>query len=453
MKVLVRSSSIKTGLEALSQWQLRPRTLERLLPGWMGMQVNRLPESIESGAELELATRGFAGARRRWRTCFEAVDPETGFREVLREGCLRSWTLERRFRAEGEGSSRCEEHLAYSGTLGRPGLESRFINALDWRHIRMRNDLARHGAGSSRPLRVLISGASGMVGCALATFLASGGHEVRRLVRRAARPGSGEFSWDPARGEIDHAAFEGVDAVVNLSGAGIADARWTSQRMQLLHDSRVDSTRLLAETLVATGCRAVMINASATGYYGDRPAGVVQDDDAPGQGFLPETCIAWEGAAESAREAGLRVVSLRIGVVIAFGGGILGKLRRPVLLGMAGPIGSGRQGMSWIAIDDLLGIVLQAIDDDRFTGPINAVAPEPVDNRRFMRTMGRVLRRPTVAVLPSFMARAIFGKMGEEALLQGAFVHPERLGQLGFGFDFPDLESALRFELGRTSMR
>ena len=219
--------------------------------------------------------------------------------------------------------------------------------------------------------RVLVTGSSGLVGQALCCFLESGGHEVRRLVRRQPDSASGEFAWDPARGEIDLAAFEGVHAVVNLAGASLVEKRWTPERMELLQSSRVASTKLVAESMTRVGTSAALLNASATGYYGDRPEGEVCESDAPGTGFLARTCVAWERAADPAREAGVRVACLRIGVVVARAGGVVGKLRTPVLLGVAGPVGSGRQGMSWIALDDLLGVVLHAIESDRYEGPIN----------------------------------------------------------------------------------
>jgi hypothetical protein len=389
---------------------------------------------------------------RRWLTRFEQVDRAHGFTEELLEGCVPSWSLTRKFREESPETSRLEEHVKYThGMFFGRKLEDKIVQALDWRHRRTRQDLARHKEVGMPVRRVLVTGSSGLVGQALCCFLESGGHEVRRLVRRQPDSASGEFAWDPARGEIDLAAFEGVHAVVNLAGASLVEKRWTPERMELLQSSRVASTKLVAESMTRVGTSAALLNASATGYYGDRPEGEVCESDAPGTGFLARTCVAWERAADPAREAGVRVASLRIGVVVARAGGVVGKLRTPVLLGVAGPVGSGRQGMSWIALDDLLGVVLHAIENERYEGPINVVAPQAIDNRGFIRMMGRVLSRPTIAPLPAFVARALFGKMGEEALLQGSFAAPRRLEELGFRHDFPDLESALRFELGRLA--
>lgn len=454
MKTLVRSSSIDSPLEELARWQLRPATLGRLIPPWLGARVTRLPESIHDGAMLELRVRCGLARARRWATRMERVNPVSGFSEVLVEGPLSEWSLERRFREESPATSRLEEHVSFShGIMGGRRLEERFLQVLNWRHRRTRQDLARQREVPMALGRMLLTGASGLVGKALCSFLEAGGHEVRRLVRREGDASRGEFHWDPVRGVIDVSAFEGVDSVVHLAGAGIADRRWTSARMELIRASRIDSTRLIAETIAGLSHAPSLVCASAAGFYGNRPDGTVDERDEAGSGFLAETCSAWEGAAQPAREAGSRVVHLRIGVVVAGAGGAVAKMRGPVLAGIAGPLGHGRQGMSWIALDDLLGVVLHASADDRYSGAINVVAPQRTDNRTFIRTLGKVLSRPTLAPMPAFVARMLFGRLAEEALLTGAFVQPRRLAELGFRFDFADLEEALRFELGRASRR
>ena len=248
------------------------------------------------------------------------------------------------------------------------------------------------------------------------------------------------------------AAFEGVDAVVNLSGAGIADARWSAARKELIERSRVDSTSLLARSIASLGDRApALISSSAVGYYGNRPTGTCSEDEPAGTGFLPRTCVRWEEACQPAIDAGARVVKLRIGVVLAWGGGALAKLKGPASLGLSGPIGTGSQGMSWIALDDLVGIIVNAIVDDRFTGPINCVSPNPVSNRAFMRTLGSVMRRPAILPLPAFVARTAFGEMAQEALVEGVYAEPSVLARLGYRYLFEDLSSAFAFELGQLS--
>jgi uncharacterized protein (TIGR01777 family) len=456
MGVFVRSVSFDQSRAELSRWHLRSTALLRLVPAWSGVRVVSLPEALEDGAKVELDVPIPPFRRKRWHSLIEDVSDD-GFFDVQEAGPFKAWRHHHRLLEKPGGTSRLEDHVEFEfaepwplSAIGRRVLDAGLIRTFAWRHLRTGNDLQRHHETGWAARRVLVTGSSGLVGQALCAFLETGGYEVRRLVRRAPRPGGREFAWDPARGELDRTALEGVDAIVHLAGAGVADKRWTAERMALIRDSRVESTRLLADAIAEMGSDApALVAASAVGFYGDRPGDEVDEASAPGDGFLSRTCVEWEAAADPVRAAGGRAVHLRIGVVVAGGGGALAKLRRPVLLGVAGPIGSGRQGMSWIALDDLLAIIQHAIVDERFEGPVNAVAPEPIDNRGFMKSMGRVLRRPTIAPMPAFAARMLFGQMGEEALLQGAFVVPRRLRDLDFRYDFPELDDALRFELGR----
>jgi len=299
------------------------------------------------------------------------------------------------------------------------------------------------------PQRVVITGASGLVGSSLAGFLATRGHRVDGLVRRPPEAGSTDIRWDPATGTIDAAALEGADAVVHLAGESIAAGRWTPAHKRVVLRSRTDGTRLLAETLARLRRPPrVLISASAVGYYGDRGAEPLSEDSAAGRGFLADVCQAWEAAADPARRAGIRVVHPRIGMVLAAAGGALARMLTPFKLGLGGVVGNGRQYMSWIALDDLVGALHHLIFTDSISGPVNAVAPGPVTNREFTKTLSRVLRRPTLVPLPAPMVRLLFGEMGQALLLDGARVLPARLQASGFRFLYPDLESALRSELG-----
>lgn len=455
MGTFIRSTSFEQPRAELARWHLQSTALLRLVPAWSGVRVLTLPPRLEDGAIVELDVPIPPLRRKLWRSLIKDVG-EGGFRDIQESGPFKAWDHHHRLVEREDGSSRLEDHVHFEfkepwplTVVGRRVLESGLIRTFNWRHQRTTNDLRRHHEAGWPAPRVLITGSSGLVGTALRAFLQTGGWEVRTLVRREPRLEAGEYRWDPAAGTLDRAALEGVDAVIHLAGAGIADERWTEARMQVIRDSRVDSTRLIAQAVADCGPRPpALICASATGFYGNRPEGEVDEASEPGTGFLAETCVAWEQAAAPAREAGVRVASIRIGVVVASGGGALAKLRTPVLTGLAGPVGSGRQGMCWIALDDLLAVLQTAVLDERYEGPINAVAPEPIDNRTFMRTLGRVLRRPTIAPLPAPMVRLLFGRMGQEALLEGCLVRPGRLVELDFRHDFPELDDALHFELG-----
>jgi hypothetical protein len=300
-------------------------------------------------------------------------------------------------------------------------------------------------------MNVLVSGATGLIGSALAPFLSTLGHDVRRLVRSGPAKGGNEVFWDPARGTIDAGALDGLDAVVHLAGENIAGGRWTEKQKGRIRDSRVQGTRLLCQTLAGLKQPPrTLICASAIGYYGDRGDELLAENSTSGANFLAEVCRQWEQAAEPAVKAGLRVVHLRFGVVLSAGGGALAKMLLPLRLGVGGRIGSGRQYMSWITLDDAVGAIGHALITDSLRGPVNAVTPHPVTNLEFTKTLGKVLSRPTILPLPAAAARLVLGQMADELLLASARVVPTRLLESGYAFRFPQLEPALRHVLGKT---
>jgi uncharacterized protein (TIGR01777 family) len=296
-------------------------------------------------------------------------------------------------------------------------------------------------------MNILVTGASGLIGTALGPSLTSRGHEVTRLVRGQSPSEGKSARWDPMAGSIDASALAGVDAVVHLAGENIAE-RWTAAKKARIRDSRVKGTQLLCETLTRLPSPPkVLVSASAIGYYGDRGEETLTDDSPPGRGFLPEVCRAWEAAAEPARQQGIRVVHLRLGVVLSAAGGALAKMLPLFRLGLGGVLGSGRQYMSWIALDDVVGAIQHAIVTDALQGPTNAVAPNAVTNQEFTKTLGKVLGRPTAIPLPAFGARLMFGEMADELLLASARVQPTKLLASGYQFRYPELEDALRHVL------
>ena len=316
---------------------------------------------------------------------------------------------------------------------------------------RARRDAARHALAAGRRLRVAISGASGLVGGRLVTFLEGGGHEVWALVRRPPRDGAREIPWTPGDPRADLRTAEGLDAIVHLAGENIAGGRWTPTRKQAIRSSRVDGTRALAESLARLERPPrVLVSASAIGFYGDRGDELLNERSPPGAGFLPETCLAWEAATQPARAVGVRVVCMRIGVVLSRAGGALAKMLPIFRLGVGGPIGSGRQWMSWIGLDDLVAALHFVMLREDLSGAVNATAPGAVRQRDFARTLGRLLHRPAFAPLPALAVRLLMGEMGQRLLLEGARVLPARLREAGFSFFEPDLHAALEWELGRV---
>ena len=302
--------------------------------------------------------------------------------------------------------------------------------------------------------KIAVTGATGLIGSALATFLRGRGHEVTGL-RRAAAGGGADPSaptWDPGSPSLSGDALDGVEAVVHLAGENIAGGRWTAARKARIRDSRVVGTRHLSEALAGLARPPrTLVAASAIGFYGDRGDETVDESSDPGEGFLPEVSREWEEAATPARDGGIRVVHLRIGIVLTPAGGALGQMLLPFRMGVGGVIGSGRQYMSWVALDDVLSGILHALENDRLTGPVNMVAPHPVTNAEFTKTLGRVLRRPTILPMPAFGARLAFGEMADALLLASTRVAPAQLEASGFAFGYPDLEQALRHVLERPA--
>jgi len=298
-------------------------------------------------------------------------------------------------------------------------------------------------------MRILVSGASGLVGSALVPALAAAGHAVGRFVRLGPRrppgtAGPADVEWDLATGHIDTARIEGADAVVHLAGANIAGERWTDHFRERIRHSRIDGTRILAGALAGLERRPrVLVQASAVGFYGDRGDEILTESSRHGDGFLPAVCVAWEAAAAPAAERGVRVVFLRFGVILSARGGALPKMLPAFRMGLAGVIGGGRQWMPWLALDDAVGIVGHAIDNASLAGPVNAVAPEPVTNRVFTKTLGRAVRRPAFLPLPAFAARMALGEMADALLLASVRATPGRLLESGYAWRHPDLDGAL----------
>jgi uncharacterized protein (TIGR01777 family) len=304
---------------------------------------------------------------------------------------------------------------------------------------------------------VVISGASGLIGSALARSLEADGHRAIRLVRpassnRATGNSDDTVAWDPDAGTIDAAALDGVDAVVNLAGAGIGDRRWSDARKREIHDSRTTGTDLLARTLARLDRKpAVLVSGSAVGYYGhDRGDEVVTELSPRGNGFLAGLVEDWEAAAAPAVDAGIRTVYLRSGLVFAAKGGILPRIVLPFRLLVGGRLGSGRQWVSWITLEDEVAAIRFLLERDGIAGPVNAVAPEPVTNAELARAIGAVLHRPAAVPAPAFAFRLVLGReMADELLLASQRVRPDVLVGAGFGFRHTEVTGALREVLGR----
>jgi uncharacterized protein len=296
-------------------------------------------------------------------------------------------------------------------------------------------------------MNVLVSGATGLIGSALIPELEAGGHSVTRLTRS---PRSDEdVGWDPDAGTIE-GDLAGADIVVHLAGESIAEGRWTSEKKRRILESRQKGTRLMAEKIAGLPAPpSVMVSVSAIGYYGDRGNELLTEESEPGDLFLSRVCLEWEAAAEPAREAGVRVVHPRFGIVLSTEGGALGTTLPIFKLGGGGKIGSGKQYWSWVSLDDVVGAILHAIETDALSGPVNVTAPDPPTNAEYTRVLGRVLNRPTFFTVPAPAARIALGGMADELLLASARVEPAKLEETGYEYRHPELEGALRNLVGK----
>lgn len=439
--------------EAFS-WLERQGALERLSPPWENVRVIEKHGTIHDGDRVVLSVAGTLG--KHIEHVHRDYVPGRSFRDEQVRGLFAKFSHTHEVIPEGPDACVMEDRIEYELPLGALGrtfggdmVRRRLTQMFTYRHETMRRDMIRHARFRALPrLRVAITGASGVLGPPLAAFLSTGGHEVLRLVRHA--PGPGEIGWDPARGTIDAAALEGVDAVIHLAGENVG-VRWTEERKQRIVRSRVDGTQLIAQTCAKLQRPPrVLVSASAIGIYGIKSPGTVDEQSALGDDFLADVCKRWEAAAEPARAAGLRVVNLRLGVVLSPTGGALAEMLPLFRKGLGGPVGSGEQVMSWLSLDDAVGAIYEAIGNDALSGPVNAVAPGPVTNAEWATTLGRVLGRPALLRVPAFAIRLTFGEMGELVALGGVRVAPRRLSDAGFTFNDPTLEPWLRRILGYT---
>lgn len=433
-------------------WHLAPGTFQRLVPPWQRVELLRFPEPFEVGSAARLRVSQ-GPLTWTWNDTLTRVEPGVTFVDEARGGPFAQWRHEHRFEPAA-GGCRVVDEVAWSlrgGALGElfagPSVRRAVTDLLRHRHRRTLEDLRRIASWRRpTPLRVGLTGASGLVGTALTQVLSGAGHEVVPFVR----PGSAATGvrWDPARGP-DPADLVGLDAIVHLAGASIDEGPWTEARKQEIVASRVTGTRRLAEALAACPSPPpVFVSASAVGWWGDRRR-EVDEADAPGTGFLAETAQAWEDAAGPARAAGIRVVHPRVGLVVSAHGGMLPRLLPLARAGLLGPLGGGRQAVPWVALDDLVAMLVEAVLSSTWQGAFAAVAPRYVTQAELASTLGRVLCRPAFVPTPGFVLRLLQGEKGVALALEGAAVRPSRLLAWGFSWHRSDLEDALRYELGR----
>ena len=455
MPTFTKRSTMPASVAALAAYHEQPGALDRLVPPWEKVRVLEREGDCYEGRVLLSVPAG--PIRLRWEAVHTGGVRGSFFIDRQARGPFASYQHRHSFlpnvaaQASEPPASVLDDTIEWAapfGALGAAigGIQQRLDSGFAFRHVRTAEDLRRHADFPRGPLRILISGASGLVGQQLIPFLTVGGHTVIRLVRRTPKPG--EAFWDPATNVIDLSGVGPIDAVIHLSGESVSK-RWTPARKAEILRSREQSTLLLANAIAALPTKPeVFVSASAVGWYGNRGTERLTEASEPGTtGFLPEVCRVWEAATEPARAAGIRTVNLRIGVVVSARGGALAELLPPVRAGVGGVVGSGEQMFPWIAIDDLVHMIHWLLGT-KLDGAVNATAPNPVNNRKFMNAVGKAVHRWTIFPLPAPVVRLLFGEMGQEVLLEGQNAVPERALAAGFRFTFVTLDSALRWELG-----
>ena len=454
--IFKKRTILKAPVKEVFKWHARPGALERLVPPWDPLYVMAKNGGIQKGgiAVLKMKAGPFPCI---WIAEHTDYEENRFFKDRQIKGPFSSWVHTHRFEPSGDHECWLEDQIDFSlpfsplGNMFTSVVQKKLERIFTYRHNTLSLDLEDHLTRTdTKPLRILISGASGLVGSALVPFLTTGGHQVIRLVRRTPDNMANEVRWDPDKNWIDTQSLGKIDVVINLSGENIGKGKWTKKKKRKIIESRNKSTALIAETISRLDpCPKVFVSASAIGFYGDRGGEFITEEDACGGSFISDVCNQWEQAAKAASKKNIRTVFLRIGMALSPLGGALEQLMPSFKAGLGGKLGHGNQYISWIGIDDLLGVIYHTINNENIHGPVNVVAPNPVTNMEFTATLARVLSRPAKFSLPESVIKLAFGEMGKEILLASTRVKPEKLIQSGYRFRHPDLEGVLRHLLGR----
>lgn len=454
MKTFEYATRIGVSADEAFRWHAREGAFERLQPPWEKIEVIQRTGDIKDGHHVKLAVR-IGPITKKWflehRNYVEGVQ----FTDIQLKGPFSKWQHTHHFEKLNDQECILKDTIHYElpfGILGERLLD-RFVKSklkrlFKYRHNVTKRDLETHKKYKrAKSLHIVIAGASGLIGSVLVPFLKTGNHKVSLLSRINGNYG---IHWDPETGDLNPKDLEGCDVVINLAGENIGSGRWSEEKKRKILQSRIKSTDLLSQTLAQLDQPpSVFINASAIGIYGVNAEDV--DEASPsGSGFLAQVCREWEAATEPAQKAGIRTVITRFGIILSPKGGVLAKLLVPFKLGLGGVIGTGKQWMSWVAIDDVLGALLHVINHSQINGPLNVVAPNPVTNRVFSQTLGQVLHRPTLFPLPAFAAKILLGKeRAEELVLSSVKAEPRVLEETGYEFHYLELEPALNHLTGK----
>lgn len=457
-KTFSKSTSIECSAHNAYDWHMNPFALERLMPPWEDVKLVKMEHPIQDGSKAIIEIKQGI-LRLRWEATHHDVMPGKSFSDKQTKGPFQYWDHQHSFEEESDSKFTLTDRIHYlipggpiAGLLGKQTVETKLKRGFRYRHELTKYDLESFQKNSQRPRKkILIAGASGLVGRRLVGYLSLQGHFVSQL----ARPYSGKINktpqvaWDPRKEEINDSDLEQFDVIINLAGDNIGEGAWTPTKKKRIRESRIKTTKTLVDAINRMKKPPeLFINASAIGVYGNRGIKELGEDSQPGSGFLADVCTEWEDAASKVNQEKVRLVVARIGVVLTLAGGMIGKLITPFMAGLGGKIGSGDQYISWIAIDDLLEAMEYIIFHDDLSGPINLTSPKPCTNNDFTQVLGKTIRRPTVVPMPEAAAKAAFGEMAEDTMLSSTRVIPEKLMLNGYNFRYPTIERALKYLLG-----
>lgn len=440
----------------LHSWHSRPGALERLLPPWEKTRIKGQTGGIDPGGKVQL--RMYQGP---FSLAYHALHieniPGQMFRDIQERGPFKSFSHSHLFQDTANGSmlnDRIEYSLPLHQLLPSPvkkQVHEKLQRMFEYRTRILQGDIALHNQYSQTPLRILITGASGVLGNELLPFLRTGGHQIWTLVRRKPDHDKGEIFWDPEKEILEADSIPEIDAVIHMAGEYIGLGRWSDEKKQRVISSRVKGTRLLCRTLASLpNPPKVLLSASAVGYYGHRDAIELDEQEKSGNDFISSVCRLWESGAEDGQKAGIRTVFLRLGVGLTPRGGALQRILQNSPIGFVRRFGAGTQYISWISTDDIISAILHCMVCNGLEGPVNLAAPVPVTNSEFMATMARVTGRPLLCPIPAGLLRALYGQMANEVLLSGCHVSSRKLIDSGFEFRHQTLEQALRHLLGKA---
>jgi uncharacterized protein (TIGR01777 family) len=450
INLFTKRSRFPVSAEELFAWHSAPGALERLTPPWESVIISKQEPLREGSTTIFYLKIGFIKIK--WIAKHTNYIENRQFTDIQVRGPFSSWRHTHTFIPESANSSFLEDNIQYRLKLHPISriIAGRFVTRklekmFSYRHLITQNDFVRKK--TRKPITIALTGTSGLIARHLIPYLSTQGHRITRLVR-CDPINEDEAFWSLDHGILD-CTFTDTDAVIHLAGEPIGEGMWTRKKMESIKQSRVDGTRLIAERLAAMDKPpATLICASAIGYYGNRGNTLLGEDDPPGADFISKVCREWEGAARPAVARGIRVVFLRIGVVLHPGGGALGRYLLPARLGLGGIIGGGNQYMSWVSMEDVIGAIDHILFSANISGPVNIAAPNPVTNKDFVKTLGRVLGRPALLKIPAWLILLVFGKMGRAVLLSSARVSSQKLISSGYRFRHENLTGAIKFLLG-----